>query len=185
MDLSGIIDKLSAIIDTSGRVPGTQRRIVDKVQLEAIVKELKESVPNELREAQEVLRQRDSILNQANLEAQRIRGSAQEEIQALRAAVEEEHRAKVAETEITKEAQQKAEVTSSSAQRSSQAVIQDAQRRAQRILEEAETVSKGRRSGADQYAKEVLFSLEERLAELLAQVRKGIDVLGSPSAPQD
>ena len=35
-----------------------------------------------------------------------------------------------------------------------------------------------RRDGADQYARETLFDLEERLAGLLGQVRKGIDSLG-------
>ena len=35
-----------------------------------------------------------------------------------------------------------------------------------------------RREGADQYAKETLFDLEERLASQLGQVRRGIDTLG-------
>ena len=34
-----------------------------------------------------------------------------------------------------------------------------------------------RREGADHYAREVLFNLEEQLAEILGQVRKGIDAL--------
>ena len=56
--------------------------------------------------------------------------------------------------------------------------MQDAQRRAYKILEEADTEASVRRDGADQYAREKLFDLEERLSELLGQVRRGIDSLG-------
>ena len=34
-----------------------------------------------------------------------------------------------------------------------------------------------RREGADIYAREVLFNLEQRVADVLGQVRKGLDVL--------
>ena len=61
-------------------------------------------------------------------------------------------------------------------------IIQDAQRRAYRIVSESEDVAASRREGADQYASEVLFSLEEQLSELLGQIRRGIDTL-RPEAP--
>ena len=56
-------------------------------------------------------------------------------------------------------------------------VVQDAQRRAYRIISESEDVAASRREGADQYAREVLFSLEEQLSEILGQIRRGIDTL--------
>ena len=34
-----------------------------------------------------------------------------------------------------------------------------------------------KKEGADNYSKEVLFDLEERLSEILGQVRRGIDSL--------
>ena len=48
---------------------------------------------------------------------------------------------------------------------------------AYRIIDEAETLASSRREGADQYAREILFGLEERLADLLGQVRRGIDAI--------
>ena len=181
MDIDSIIDQLNSIVTSSARVPGTQRRIVERGQLEAVVEQLKGSIPNELREAKEILRQRDSIINQANLEAERIRSSAQGEIEALRAAAEEDYKSRVSEAEVVKEAEKGAEEISTGAQSSAQTIIQDAGKRAQRLLDEAETLVESRRSGADQYAREVLFSLEERLSDLLSQVRKGIDVLEETS----
>ena len=59
----------------------------------------------------------------------------------------------------------------------SQQILQDAQRKAYRIVNEAESSAMGRREGADHYARKVLFNLEEQLAEVLGQVRKGIDAL--------
>ena len=47
------------------------------------------------------------------------------------------------------------------------------------MQEESENYSSQRRRDADQYAKEVLFSLEERLSLSLAQIRKGIETMES------
>ena len=60
-------------------------------------------------------------------------------------------------------------------------IVEEAQKRSYRIVDEAEMASSARREGADRYARETLFDLEERLAGLLGQVRKGIDALGIES----
>ena len=49
--------------------------------------------------------------------------------------------------------------------------------RISRQANEADSETGTRRKGADDYAREVLFNLEEHVAEVLGQVRKGIDVL--------
>ena len=56
-------------------------------------------------------------------------------------------------------------------------IIDDAQRRAQRFMGESDIAAAMRREGADQYAREVLFNLESHLADVLGQVRRGIDSL--------
>ena len=60
-----------------------------------------------------------------------------------------------------------------------QEIVQDAQRRAIRVHNESEATAISRREGADQYAREVLFSMEEQLSEILGQIRRGIDTLRS------
>jgi len=62
-------------------------------------------------------------------------------------------------------------------------IVQDAQRRAYRIVSEAEDIAASRREGADQYASEVLFNLEEQLSEILGQIRRGIDSLRTEAEP--
>ena len=137
-----------------------KRVMVDADRLASVGKELRDSIPADIQEATEILKQKDSIVNQAHLEARRVKEAAQQE-QASR----------INQTEIVKAAETKAEEVS-------QQGLQDAQRKAYRIVDEAEADAAVRRDGADQYAKETLFDLEERLANLLGQVRKGIDILG-------
>ena len=45
------------------------------------------------------------------------------------------------------------------------------------MIENAEKDAEKRRYGADNYSREVLFALEERIADTLGQVRSGIDLL--------
>jgi len=130
--------------------------MVDSDRLVGIVGELQNSIPADIQEASEVLKQKDSIINQAHLEARRIKETAQEELKT-----------KVSQAEIVKTAEGKAD-----------GIVQDSERKADRIITTAESEGAIRRDGADKYARETLFDLEERLANLLGQVRKGIDVLG-------
>ena len=61
-------------------------------------------------------------------------------------------------------------------------MIDDAENRVNGILNEANTQADQRRKGADNYVREVLFALEERVADTLGQVRGGIDLLDARPA---
>jgi ElaB/YqjD/DUF883 family membrane-anchored ribosome-binding protein len=148
-----------------------------------MVDELGRAMPNDMLEANEIIRQRDSIFSLANLEAQRIKNSADEYAAASSASAEEESRARVNESEIVRQAQAQAQSIQDEAKQESQQTLEEVHKRAQHILDEAESVAASRRNGADQYAREILFNLEERISEVLGQVRKGIDALGKESVP--
>ena len=152
--------------------------MVDIDRLAGMAGELKNSIPSDIQEAREILKQKESILNQTNLEARRVKDAAEQEAISLRAAAEQEQQTRVDETEIVKGAEAKAEEVNQQSLQEGQQIVQDAQRRSYRIIDEAEAAAATRREGADQYARETLFGLEERLAGLLGQVRKGIDALG-------
>jgi cation transport regulator ChaB len=152
--------------------------MVDSDRLEAISSELRTSIPADIQEAREILKQKESIINQAHLEARRVKESAEREAVTVTSAAIEEQASKVDETEIIKEAGVKAGETNQRALQEAQEIVQEAQSRAYHMVEEADAVAAIRREGADQYAKETLFDLEERLANQLGQVRRGIDTLG-------
>ena len=162
-------------------MPGFRRKVmVDIDQIERLIEmgnEMRSSVPANIQESDEILRQKDSIINQAYLEAQRIKGAAEQQAASLTTTAKEEHESKVSDSEVLKAAEAKGEGIKEEAGIEAHQIVQDAQRRAYRILNEAESVTGTRREGADQYAREVLFNLEAHLAEVLGQVRKGLDSL--------
>ncbi|MCH7786538.1 MAG: hypothetical protein IIC22_03410 [Chloroflexi bacterium] len=181
MNITNIIDELRELASTGTRVPGFRRKVmvdIDHIErLIAMGNEMQSSVPANLQESDEILKQKDSIINQAYLEAQRIKGTAEQQATSLTSSAKEEHESKVSDSEILKVAEAKGEGVKEEAAIEAHQIIQDAQRRAYRILNEAETATGARREGADQYAREVLFNLESNLADVLGQVRKGLDSL--------
>ena len=152
--------------------------MVELERLENVKSELSESVPSDILEAKEILTQKESIINQSLLEARRVKDTAEEEARIIKSAAMQEHAEKVDDTEIVRAAHGKAEKINQEAVQQAHEIVQDAQRAASRIVGDADKAAVIRREGADQYARETLFNLEERLASQLGQVRRGIDALG-------
>ena len=60
-------------------MPGFRGRVmIDIERLDTLGRELSRSVPAYIQEAEEIVKQKDSIINQAALEAQRVRSSAEQ-----------------------------------------------------------------------------------------------------------
>ncbi len=133
----------------------SRKLFVDSETLLELVDQLRVAVPQNVAEAEEVLRKREELLNQSLGEARRIRASA-----------ETEFRSRVDDTELLKGAEKEA-----------QKMIQETEQKARRILDMAESEAASRRGSADQYAQEQLYKLEEEVAGLLSTVRNGIEVL--------
>ena len=179
IDILQVIEELEAVAVAGTKVPGLRRKVmIDVDRLKKVVEELHTSIPSDIQEAKEILRQKESIINQSQLESRRLRESAMEEADAVIGAARQEQETRVDETEIVRSAQSRAEEIMRKAEEDAQQIAQDAQQRAYRIVDEAEAAATGRRDGADQYARETLFDIEERLSAQLGQVRRGIDALG-------
>ena len=178
MDFDQALQELQQLYASSSRVPGFRKKVmVDADEFAAVLNNIRTVMPADVQEARQILLQKDSILNQAYLESQRVKTSAEEEVATHLQAAQDEHRTKVGESEVTKTATTRAQETMDQAMGEAEEIVQDAQRRAYRIISESEDVATSRREGADQYAREVLFSLEEQLSEILGQIRRGIDTL--------
>ena len=178
MDFEQALQGLQQLYSSSSRVPGFGRKVmVDGDLFTSVINNLQTAMPADVQEAREVLRQKDSILNQAYLEAQRVRSTVEDEVSSHIAAATREHQAMVAESEVLKVAEAQGETIREEAMSNAEEIVQDAQRKAYAIVSEAEDIAASRRDGADQYSREVLFSLEEQLSEVLGQIRRGIDTL--------
>jgi len=142
-------------VNTSTGVPATGRAMVDREKLQELVDQIRLAIPEDVKAAQEILRQKDTLFTQAQMEARQIKGEAQEQF-----------RTKVNEHELVKAARSRADDA-----------ISDAQRKAQRLLEQVNAESKARRAESDAYATEVLRNLDKQLTNLLSTVRRGLEVL--------
>ena len=183
------IAKLEEML-SSGRVPGTARTLVNLEKIREVVEELKKELPSQVNDAQTVLRQKEAILKQAELEARRIRAYADEEATTIRSLAEEQSQSQLetarneaqdmlGDSEIVKAAEERAAEIEQNAQEKASKIVGDAQTKLNQVLANAEQDAGERRRGADNYAREVLFMLEEKIADTLGQVRSGIDVLDS------
>ena len=120
-----------------------------------LVDQLRLAIPQEYKAAQEVLAQKDQILNQAIVDARRTKARA-----------EDEYRERLDQNEIIEKAQRKAEQT-----------ISEAEERAQRLISQSESSARSQVSEADAYSLHSLRNLERQLNSITASVRKGIDML--------
>jgi hypothetical protein len=182
MDIAKMIQEMDTVCMSATKVPGLRgKAMVDVERLASLAKLMLNSLPADIQEAQEIIKQKESILNQTQLEVNRIKDITDQEAVSLKAASEQKQRDLVDDSEIVKVAEAKAEEIHQQSISEGKKIVEEAQKRSYRIVDEAEMASSARREGADRYARETLFDLEERLAGLLGQVRKGIDALGIES----
>jgi cell division septum initiation protein DivIVA len=179
-----ILGEMDELCKSSSKVLGRRGKVmVDPEKLSHIVAELRASLPEHMLEAGEVIKQKDSIINQAYLESKRLRESASQESKAIAIAARSEHETMVSDSEIARAAEEQAQKIHDEAHRKAGEILREAGQEAVRLIGEADATAAGRREGADQYSREVLFSIEERLSQMLGQVRRGIDALGTDVDP--
>ena len=157
MDITNIIDRLDALVNTSRRMPATRNRLVDEEKIVKLLEQLRLAIPQDMRSAQEVIEKKDAILAQAQLDARRIRNEAEEEFSA-----------RVDENQLLVAARSQAE-----------AVSEDTERKASRLMEQTESEVRRSRADADSYVIETLRNLERETSNVLTSVRKGLDSLGA------
>ena len=157
MDITNVIDRLDALVNTSRKMPATRSRLVDAEKVMELVEQLRLSIPQDIRAAHEVIEKKDNIINQAHIDARRTRGEA-----------EEEFRLRVDQSDILSAARSNAE-----------GLMADAERKVSRMVEQAEVESSKHRAEADAYIVQTLRNLERELTTVLTTVRKGLNNLGA------
>ena len=179
----------------SHKVKGTNRSLINIEECLEIIKSIHSIIPNSLDESEIIVRQKESIIEQAeeeaskkriyaDSEAEKIRRNAEEKSEEMIIKANEQAEKLVQKEEIVKKAYEQSEKIILNSEEESKSIEekaelskQDTERKATNILNEAQDHSMKTRNGADAYAREVLFSLEERISTTLGQVRKGIEML--------
>ncbi len=140
MDVLVLIDKLDEIVNNARPMPMTDKVMIDREEIYDILDQMRTTIPEEIKQARWIVKERQEMLAEAKTESDRIVKEANE--QADRLVSEEE-------------------------------VVKMAERNAAQIMEDARAREREIRLGAEDYADEVLETLETNLGKFLAAVQRG------------
>ena len=101
MDILHLVDRLEELFNESRPIPLTHNVIVDEDRMLDLIDQMRVAIPEEVKKAQEILRQRDRILAQSQEEANRTLLLAREKSEGLveQSAIVEAARIRVKEIE--------------------------------------------------------------------------------------
>ena len=167
MSITEKLNNISEYLSSSKKVMG--KSVIDVEKIKEMLEEVRGNLPRELEQSEVIISQKESILNDASEEAEKLTAETSQHCENLIA--EAQSRA----DEIVSQAEKTKEDTMEVVEHNKNEIMS----RASAMQEESENYSSQRRKDADQYAKEVLFSLEERLSLSLAQIRKGLETMES------
>ena len=83
MDILHLVDRLEELFNESRSIPFTHSVVVDEDRMLDIIDQMRVSIPEEIKKAQQLLAQRDRILAQAQEEANRTLALAREKSDQL------------------------------------------------------------------------------------------------------
>ena len=149
MDVLVLIDKLDDLVHNAKPVPLTDQVRVDREEIYDLLDQMRATIPEEIKQARWIVKERQEMLAEAKRESERIIKEARDQQQRL-----------VSQEEITKQAERAAEE-----------IVEDANARAREI-----------RLGAEDYADEILNTLEVNLGKFMAAVQRGRERLQGRSA---
>ena len=153
MDVLVLIDKLDDLVHNAKPVPLTDQVRVDKEEIYDILDQMRATIPEEIKQARWIVKERQEMLAEAKREAERIVKEARERSRSSWSAEEE----------VTKQAERAAED-----------IIEDARAREREI-----------RLGAEDYADEILNTLEVNLSKFIAAVQRGRERLAGKDEPAE
>jgi vacuolar-type H+-ATPase subunit H len=166
MDILHLIDRLEELVAEAKRMPIGQTIVVDRRRLLELIDQMRSSVPWEVREARDIVEERDAVLEEARRESEGVLHRAELEAQA-----------KLEETAIIKMAEQQAQEITRTAEERALASLDDAERQVQARLVQAEQAASNQMDEADRYALEMLRRLQQQLDAFSSTVRAGVESL--------
>ena len=152
MDVLVLIDKLDDLIHNAKSVPLSDNVRVDKEEIYDILDQMRATIPEEIKQARWIVKERQEMLAEAKREAERIVKEARDRQAQL-----------ISEQEVVKQAERTAED-----------IIEDARAREREI-----------RLGAEDYADEILNTLEVNLSKFIGAVQRGRERLQGKEEPAE
>lgn len=144
MDVLVLIEKLDDVIHDARGVAFSGDVKVNKEEMYDLLDQMRATIPEEIKQARWIVKERQEMLAEAKRESERIVAEAKDK-QAQLVSQEE--------------------------------VVKQAERLAEDIVEEARTREREIRLGAEDYADEILSTLEVNLQKFIGAVQRGRDKL--------
>ena len=162
MDLAGRIQQLEEMVRDAKSMPLSSSALLNRDEVLEMLKDMQESLPEEIKQARWIVKDREELLGKARQDAERIVEQARED--QLRMARKEDivHRAEEEADRIVAEAEQHALDARAEAEQYVDAKLAQFEIALRRILEESQTTSRA-------------------LAKTLDQVEVGRDRLRAPT----
>jgi vacuolar-type H+-ATPase subunit H len=166
MEILELIDVLEELVIQSRRLPVGGNLVVDRKRMLDVIDQMRLAVPTDLRQAQQILENREQIIEDAHTTAQ---GSLER--------AEQERQRRLEENSIIREAQERSQQMLMDAEARARQVIAESDATAAAHLSEAAEAASKQLDDADQYAFEVLRRLENQLQAFLDSIRMSISSL--------
>jgi hypothetical protein len=178
MDLLALVDRLEELVGNAQRMPIGSRAIVDRRRLLDIVDQMRIAIPQEVREAQQMMADRDARRREAEEEARLVIARAEDRASRM-----------VEQHELTLAARKRAEEVAAEAERRLEQRIEQANRDIEARIAESRRLAAQQMDAADEYAQELLMRLDRQLQAFVRSVQSGISQLDTgrtaPAAPSE
>ena len=154
MDVLVLIDKLDDLIHNAKRtmMPGSDQVRLDREEIYDILDQMRATIPEEIKQARWIVKERQEMLAEAKREAERLIAEGRARQEQL---ISEEE------------------------------VVRQAERQAEEIVEDARAREREIRLGAEDYADEILNTLEVNLSKFIAAVQRGRERLQGKDEPAE
>lgn len=123
MDILKLIDELEEVIDEASSVPFTKKVGVNPEEIYELINDLRDSLPEEIKEARWVNEERERILGEAQKQADVLIQNANEEVQRKDEDAKRRYKELVNEHAITVEAKRQAEGIINEAKQTSETIV--------------------------------------------------------------
>jgi F0F1-type ATP synthase membrane subunit b/b' len=166
VDILHLIDRLEELVAEARRMPIGQGVVIDRRRVLELVDQMRSTVPWEVKEANQIVAERDAILEEARREGEGI---------IERAANEANER--LNDTAIMMTAEREAQALRQRAEDRAQQILDEAQDQAAARIRQAEQAAANQMDEADRYALELLRRLDTQIGAFSATIRAGIEAL--------
>jgi hypothetical protein len=140
MDVLVLIDKLDDVVHNARTVPLTDQVRIDREEIYDILDQMRATIPEEIKQARWIVKERQEMLAEAKRECDRMLGEARE--QAVREASQTE-------------------------------IVKLAERQAQDIIDESRRQARETKLEMEDWADNILSTLEVNLEKFLTAIRRG------------